>query len=138
HQFLIARFEDVKRQRRSRKQHHLQRKQGQKVLLHATIMAFRPAGGNRNMRLEDKVVLITGGSEGIGASCAEAFRRRGARLSLVARSREKLERAGGPEAVITAGDLCDPETRHAAVQSTLNRFGRIDVLLNSAGAGLYA
>ena len=90
------------------------------------------------MRLRDKVVLITGGSEGIGASCAEAFRRRGAHLSLMARSREKLELAGGPDAVLTAGDVCDPRTRQAAVQSTLDRFGRIDVLLNNAGAGLYA
>ncbi|HLJ14422.1 MAG TPA: SDR family NAD(P)-dependent oxidoreductase [Bryobacteraceae bacterium] len=90
------------------------------------------------MRLQDKVVLITGGSEGIGASCATAFRRRGARLSLTARSREKLEEVGGSGAVITVGDLGDPETRRAAVESTIEHFGRIDILLNNAGAGLYA
>ncbi|MBM3812986.1 MAG: SDR family NAD(P)-dependent oxidoreductase [Acidimicrobiia bacterium] len=89
------------------------------------------------MQLRDKVVLITGASEGIGACCADAFRGRGARLSLTARSLHKLERVGGAEAVITAGDLKDPEVRRRAVESTLERWGRIDVLINNAGVGLY-
>ncbi|MEO7143495.1 MAG: SDR family NAD(P)-dependent oxidoreductase, partial [Bryobacteraceae bacterium] len=62
------------------------------------------------MQIDGKVVLITGGSEGIGAACADAFRRRGARLSLTARSIEKLKQVGGAAAVITAGDLCDAAT----------------------------
>jgi short-subunit dehydrogenase len=89
------------------------------------------------MRIDGKVVLITGASEGIGAACAAAFLRRGARLSLVARSRLKLEAAGGSEAVITAGDVNLPEIREAAVAQTLERFGAIDVLINNAGMGLY-
>lgn len=89
------------------------------------------------MRCEGRVVLITGASEGIGAACAAAFRRRGARLSLVARSREKLEAVGGGDALVTAGDLTQPEVRRQAVESTLERYGRLDILVNNAGVGLY-
>ena len=89
------------------------------------------------MRIDGKVVLITGASEGIGAACAAAFRKRGARLSLIARSLEKLQAAGGPDALVTAGDLTLPEIREAAVAATLDRFGAIDILINNAGMGLY-
>jgi short-subunit dehydrogenase len=89
------------------------------------------------MRIEGKVVLITGASEGIGAACAAAFRKRGARLSLMARSAEKLREAGGLDAVITPGDLTVPEIRQAAVAATFERFGAIDILVNNAGMGLY-
>jgi len=58
-------------------------------------------------------------------------------VSLVARSRERLERAGGGDAVITAGDLLEEEVRRRAVEATLERFGSIDVLVNNAGVGLY-
>ena len=89
------------------------------------------------MKLDGKAVLITGASEGIGAACVAEFRRRGAQVSLVARSREKLEQVGGPEAVITAGDLLDEEVRRQAVERTVEKFGTIDVLVNNAGVGLY-
>jgi short-subunit dehydrogenase len=90
------------------------------------------------MEIAGRIALITGASEGIGAACAAALRKRGARLSLVARSREKLEQAGGEAAVITAGDLLGPETRRVAIERTVERFGRIDILINNAGAGLYS
>jgi len=90
------------------------------------------------MRIAGRVVLITGASEGIGAACAAAFRRRGARLSLVARSREKLEAVGGPDAVVTCGDLTDERVRARAVEATLEKFGAVDILVNNAGVGLYA
>lgn len=89
------------------------------------------------MRIDGKVVLITGASEGIGAACAEAFRRKGARLSLTARSREKLAAAAGPEDLITAGDLTEAAVRQQVVERTLERFGAIDILVNNAGVGLY-
>jgi len=89
------------------------------------------------MRCAGKVVLITGASEGIGAACVHAFRRRGARLSLTARSRQKLEAVGGDDALITPGDLRDPEVRQSVVDRTLERYGRVDILVNNAGAGLY-
>jgi short-subunit dehydrogenase len=96
------------------------------------------------MRLDGKVVLITGASEGIGAACAAEFARSGARLSLTARTAEglarteRLARAGGPSALVTAGDLTLEETRRLVVERTLERFGAIDLLLNNAGVGLYA
>jgi short-subunit dehydrogenase len=89
------------------------------------------------MQIEGKVALITGASEGIGAACAAAFRSRGARLSLTARSEEKLHRVGGPDAVVTAGDITEAETRARVIERTLDRFGAIDILVNNAGIGLY-
>jgi short-subunit dehydrogenase len=89
------------------------------------------------MEIAGKVVLITGASQGIGAACAAAFGKRGARLSLTARSEEKLRRVGGGQALITAGDLTCPETRELVVRRTLERFGTVDILINNAGVGLY-
>ena len=88
------------------------------------------------MKVRGRTVLITGASEGIGAACADAFRRKGARLSLVARTRERLEQVGGADAVITAGDLTEAGVRERAVEATLERFGAIDILIHNAGIGL--
>ena len=90
------------------------------------------------MQIQNKVVVITGASEGIGAACAAAFRSRGARLSLTARSEAKLAQAGGPDALITAGDITTEETRRRVVERTLKRWGAIDILINNAGKGIYA
>jgi len=90
------------------------------------------------MRIQDRVVLITGASEGIGAECARAFARKGAKLSLVARTKSKLEQLGHPGALITAADLLEPSARNQAIEATIARFGRIDVLVNNAGVGMYA
>ena len=89
------------------------------------------------MRIDGKVTLITGASEGLGAACAAEFARAGALLSLAARSEEGLRRAGGPGALITAGDIKVEEARRAAVERTIARFGRIDILINNAGVGVY-
>jgi short-subunit dehydrogenase len=90
------------------------------------------------MEIRQKVVLITGASAGIGAACVGAFRKRGALISLTARSREKLEKLAGSEGLVTAGNLMEPATRERVIQSTLDRFGRIDILINNAGVGMYA
>jgi short-subunit dehydrogenase len=89
------------------------------------------------MQIDGKVVLITGASEGIGAACAREFAASGAKLSLIARSEEGLRRAGGADALITAGDLTNDGVRRAAVERTLERYGRIDILINNAGVGTY-
>ena len=89
------------------------------------------------MRIEGKVVLITGASDGIGAACAREFTSYGAKLSLTARNQERLQLAGGPDALITPGDLTLDDTRRRVVDRTLERFGAIDILINNAGAGLY-
>jgi short-subunit dehydrogenase len=90
------------------------------------------------MTIKDKVVLITGASEGIGAACAREFRKRGARLSLTARSEGKLKEVGGADAAITAGDLTDPVVRRRVVEGAVERFGAVDILINNAGIGMYA
>jgi short-subunit dehydrogenase len=79
-----------------------------------------------------KVVLITGASRGIGAACAHAFLRRGALLSLTARTACDV-----PDALVTQGDITDPATRASIVERTLERYGRIDILIDNAGAGAY-
>jgi short-subunit dehydrogenase len=90
------------------------------------------------MKIDSKVVLITGASQGIGAACAREFRSRGARLSLTARSEDKLKEVADANAVVTAGDLTDAVVRGRVVERTIERFGRIDILINNAGVGLYA
>ncbi|MEP6540354.1 MAG: SDR family NAD(P)-dependent oxidoreductase [Bryobacteraceae bacterium] len=89
------------------------------------------------MQIDNKVVVITGASEGIGAACASVFARRGALLSLTARSQQRLEEVGGKDALVTPGDLRDEATRTSLVNGTLKRYGRIDILINNAGVGLY-
>jgi short-subunit dehydrogenase len=90
------------------------------------------------MKIQGKVILITGASQGIGAACAREFRSRGARLSLTARSEDKLKEVADAEALVTAGDLTNAAVRSLAVQRTIERFGKIDILINNAGIGLYA
>jgi short-subunit dehydrogenase len=89
------------------------------------------------MQIQNKVVLITGASEGIGAACARAFRDRGAVLSMTARSEDKMLSIAGSDDLVTAGDITLAETRERVVARTIDRFGRIDILVNNAGAGLY-
>jgi short-subunit dehydrogenase len=85
-----------------------------------------------NLRIEGKVVLITGASSGIGAACADAFEQRGALLSLT--SRTPVLRAN---AIHIAGDLTDPADRARIIAETIKRYGRIDILINNAAQGSY-
>ena len=90
-------------------------------------------------RFDDQVALVTGATSGIGAACAKQLAARGARVLLTGRSRvrgvEVLEaiRAHGDEADFVAGDLRDASFCDHLVDDTLARFGRLDVLVNSAG-----
>jgi len=89
------------------------------------------------MKIQGKVVLITGASQGIGAACAKEFARCGAKLSLAARSEEGMRSAGGPDALITSADVTQESDRRRVVDRTLERYGAIDILINNAGIGLY-
>jgi NAD(P)-dependent dehydrogenase (short-subunit alcohol dehydrogenase family) len=90
--------------------------------------------------LEGKVVLITGGSKGIGLACAAAFAAEGARVSISSRSEANLEQGRqslgktGFEVVAVRADFAVPKDAEAAVKQTEKLLGPIDVLVNSAGA----
>lgn len=94
------------------------------------------------MELRDKVVLITGGSSGIGAAAAMAFAAEGAKLALAARNTDKLAEIiaalpAGTEAIAVGADVADEEEVKHLITRTNDRFGQIDVLVNSAGYGLF-
>ncbi len=77
-----------------------------------------------------KVAIITGGSQGIGAGLVAAYRRQG--WSVVANARS-LQPAEDPDVLTVDGDLADPATADRIVSGALGRFGRIDTLVNNAG-----
>lgn len=89
--------------------------------------------------LQEKVVLITGASSGIGRSLAYSFARRGARVILVARRADRLEavrREIEPytsDVLVIPADVTDDEQLQAVVRQAVDTFGRIDVLVNDAG-----
>jgi short-subunit dehydrogenase len=89
------------------------------------------------MEISKQIVVVTGASRGIGAACAAALRKRGARLALTGRDEAALERNTAPEDLVLAGDIRDADFRNRLVAATLERFGRIDILVNNAGAGIY-
>jgi len=86
--------------------------------------------------LEGKVVLVTGGSKGIGLACASAFAAEGARIAICSRSRDNVERACADlkDALGVAADLTDAEAAGKMIDTVEERLGPIDVLVNSAGA----
>jgi len=92
------------------------------------------------VNLEDKVVIVTGASSGIGAALARGFSERRARLTLTARRVNRLEEVAlkcPSEVSIIGADLAQEPDRKKVVQQTLERWGRIDILVNNAGSGMY-
>ena len=91
------------------------------------------------MRLEGKVALISGGARGMGAAEARLFAREGARVAVGdlleeegARLESEIAEAGG-ECIFIRLDVTSEESWANAVEATLSRFGRLDVLVNNAG-----
>jgi uncharacterized oxidoreductase len=82
-----------------------------------------------------QVVLITGGTSGIGLSLAEAFLAEGASVAVCGRSRPALDRfrQAHPGALAVQTDITDPQARAAMLDAVTERFGRLDVLINNAG-----
>ncbi|MBR1218768.1 SDR family oxidoreductase [Bradyrhizobium sp. U87765 SZCCT0131] len=82
------------------------------------------------MGAEQKVVVITGASQGIGAGLVEGFRNRNYRVVANSRAIKPSSDAG---VLAVAGDAGDPATAERIVSQALDRFGRIDTLINNAG-----
>src|SRR3954469_16443245 len=91
------------------------------------------------MQFEDKVVVITGGGGGIGKAAAQRFLDEGARVVLSGTRREKLEAAraeldpSGSRVEIGAGQITSRDQGHALIARAVERFGGVDVLVNSTG-----
>jgi 3-oxoacyl-[acyl-carrier protein] reductase len=94
-----------------------------------------------DLKLTDKVALITGSSRGIGLATAKAFATEGCRLVLSARSTEQLTeaetglRASGVSVVSRVADVSQPEEAESLVQAAVTGFGGIDILVNNVGGG---
>jgi short-subunit dehydrogenase len=92
-------------------------------------------------QFRDQTVLITGASSGIGRALASALAKQGANVALVARNEPKLRElerdlAQCPgQRLVAPADVAKPEQVERAIAATLERFGRIDVLVNNAGKG---
>jgi NADP-dependent 3-hydroxy acid dehydrogenase YdfG len=91
------------------------------------------------LQLSGTAALITGASSGIGAATARRLAADGASVVLVARRRDRLEaladeidHAGG-NALVVEASITDRAQAEAAVQQTIDRFGRLDILVNNAG-----
>lgn len=92
-------------------------------------------------RLDDKVVIVTGASSGLGVAFAQAFAEAGADVALGARRAERMKdtaalvEAAGRRALAVPTDVADPEQCQRLVDATIEEFGRVDVLINNAGVG---
>jgi NAD(P)-dependent dehydrogenase (short-subunit alcohol dehydrogenase family) len=82
------------------------------------------------MSTSQKVVVVTGASQGIGAETVKAFRALNYRIVATARS---IKPSDDPSIVTVAGDIADPATARRVISEGVARFGRIDTLINNAG-----
>jgi NAD(P)-dependent dehydrogenase (short-subunit alcohol dehydrogenase family) len=91
------------------------------------------------VKVDDKVIVVTGASSGIGLAIAHALVREGARVAFTARSADRLkaevERAmlGGGDAIAVPMDVTSDGSVEAAIEVVLARYGRVDVVVNNAG-----
>ena len=82
------------------------------------------------MSNEQKVAVITGASQGIGAGLVKAYRDRNDRVVATSRS---IKQSGDKDIVAVPGDIGDPATAERVAKEAMSRFGRIDILVNNAG-----
>ena len=79
---------------------------------------------------ETKVAVVTGASQGIGAALVQGFRARNYRVIAISRS---IKPSTDPDVVTVQGDVADPKTADLVFKEALDRFGRVDTLVNNAG-----
>ena len=89
------------------------------------------------MDVKGKVAIVTGASSGIGYVTAKLLSKKGAKVALVARSKDKLEKLAAelPEAFAFQADLSNEDEVVDMVKAALQHFGAIDILVNNAGQG---
>src|SRR5690606_9733184 len=92
------------------------------------------------MRFRDRVVIVTGGSKGIGEGCARVFCAEGGWVAILARGREageslagELNEKGPGRAIFLPCDVADIPAFRDAIEKTVAHFGRLDCLINNAG-----
>jgi NAD(P)-dependent dehydrogenase (short-subunit alcohol dehydrogenase family) len=93
-----------------------------------------------DVRFDGKVALVTGGSRGIGRAAAAALAASGAQVMIVSRKEESLRATADAlpgDVAWHATNAADPEGAEAAVDATLERFGRLDVLVNNVSTNPY-
>jgi NADP-dependent 3-hydroxy acid dehydrogenase YdfG len=94
------------------------------------------------MDLKGKIAVVTGASSGIGEATATKLAEQGAKVVLVARRKERLEKlakkikAGGGEALVVEADITDQKTCQKVVGQVLDKWKKIDILVNNAGVML--
>jgi NADP-dependent 3-hydroxy acid dehydrogenase YdfG len=94
-------------------------------------------------KLTGKVAIVTGASAGIGAATARTLAEAGANLVLTARRQDRLDelvaecQSLGVQAVAVVGDAREEETAIRTIEAAKSSFGRLDILINNAGAGNY-
>lgn len=94
------------------------------------------------MRLLERVAIITGGGRGVGRAIALAFAREGAKVVICSRTRAEVEKVAaevewwGGEVLPVVADVTDEKSVSSLVGKTLERFGRVDLLVNNAGVWL--
>ena len=92
-------------------------------------------------RVEDKVTIITGAGTGIGAACMELFGAEGAKVVGVSRTQANLDKVmaktteAGGQGMVIAQDLSNFDNAKSVVEQTMDAYGRIDILVHSAGVG---
>ncbi len=89
----------------------------------------------KQMRLSEKVAIVTGGSRGIGKATAALFTKEGANVSITAKDQTRLENTAKElkNVIAISGDLRKDADVQNVVRKTLEKFGKIDILVNNAG-----
>jgi NAD(P)-dependent dehydrogenase (short-subunit alcohol dehydrogenase family) len=92
-------------------------------------------------RLDDRVAVVSGGTGGIGRRLSLALASVGARVAVLGRTAEQAEdlassiRGAGSEALLVSADVTKREQANRAIDETMSRFGRVDILVNAVGGG---
>lgn len=91
------------------------------------------------MDIKNKVIIVTGASQGIGEAAAKELAGRGAKVVLAARSKDKINKLAKtlPDALAVPTDMRKPADIKKLVQKTVQKFGRVDILINNAGQGMF-